>query len=436
MKTTIKLSLLVLGLISCSSFLSGQNYTSYFTGSNLDTLTSPEGGICMMGGATENDEAMKWFLQRAKGGDILVLRASGSNGYNNYLYSELGVSVNSVETIVFENSLASQDPYVQGRISKAEAIWFAGGDQWDYVSYWRGSPVDSLINLGIQNRNIVIGGTSAGMAILGGYYFSAENGTISSTAALNNPFHENLTISSEPFLSNFWLQDVVTDTHYDDPTRKGRHFVFLARASLNTGSPVKGIACDEYTSVCIDENGMARVFGGYPEFDDQAYFLQANCEVEENHPETISPGIPLTWHQNGMAVKVCRIKGTNSGENSFDLQTWENDSGGEWFNWSVSLGTLAETPSDPIMCSPTGVRIDGPDIKFHAFPNPNQNSLTVSSSSFINTVKLINNRGIQIREYDISAFSSTLELPELAAGTYFIEIQAVEGSHIEIIQIL
>ena len=59
--------------------LSGQPYTSYFTGITSDAEVDALGGICLMGGATENDEAMKWFLQRAIGGDILVLRASGSN---------------------------------------------------------------------------------------------------------------------------------------------------------------------------------------------------------------------------------------------------------------------------------------------------------------------------------------------------------------------
>ena len=43
----------------------------------------------MMGGATEDDNAMKWFLERANGGDVLILRASGSDGYNQYLYSQL-----------------------------------------------------------------------------------------------------------------------------------------------------------------------------------------------------------------------------------------------------------------------------------------------------------------------------------------------------------
>jgi len=140
----------------------------------------------MMGGATEHDEAMKWFLNRANGGDILVLRASGSNGYNDYLYTDLGITVNSVETIVFNNASASSDTYIHDKISKAEAIWFAGGDQWNYVSYWRNSPIDSLINDGLLNRNIVIGGTSAGMAIQGEYYFSAENGTVTSSTALSS----------------------------------------------------------------------------------------------------------------------------------------------------------------------------------------------------------------------------------------------------------
>ena len=59
-----------------------------------------------MGGAREDDNAMRWFLKQADGGDILVLRTSGSNGYNDYLYSELQVNVNSVESIVVKNKNA------------------------------------------------------------------------------------------------------------------------------------------------------------------------------------------------------------------------------------------------------------------------------------------------------------------------------------------
>ena len=100
-----------------------------------------------MGGSTEDANAMKWFLKRANGGDILVLRTSGSNGYNDYLYSELGVSVNSVETIVCHNAAASNEPYILQKIQQAEAIWFAGGDQWTYINYWRNTPINKLLSL-------------------------------------------------------------------------------------------------------------------------------------------------------------------------------------------------------------------------------------------------------------------------------------------------
>ena len=113
------------------------------------------------------------------------------------------------------------------KLSKAEAVWIAGGDQWDYVSYWRGTPIDNLINDGIANRGMTIGGTSAGMAIQGRYYFSAENGTVTSNTALQDPFDTNITVDSACFIKNEFLQDVVTDSHYDDPDRKGRHVVFL-----------------------------------------------------------------------------------------------------------------------------------------------------------------------------------------------------------------
>jgi cyanophycinase-like exopeptidase len=83
---------------------------------------------------------MKWFLERADGGDVVVIRVSGEDGYNDYLYSDLGIEINSVETILFNSADASNDDYVINQIENAEALWIAGGDQWDYVSYWKRYP--------------------------------------------------------------------------------------------------------------------------------------------------------------------------------------------------------------------------------------------------------------------------------------------------------
>jgi cyanophycinase-like exopeptidase len=135
--------------------LIGQNYTSFKIGNTTDVMTNPSGGVCLMGGATEDDNAMKWFLENANGGDVLILRTSGGSGYNSYFYEDLGVQLNSVETIVCHNESASHETYLIQKIQQAEAIWFAGGDQWTYISYWRNSPVASAINDAITNRNIV-----------------------------------------------------------------------------------------------------------------------------------------------------------------------------------------------------------------------------------------------------------------------------------------
>lgn len=385
-----------------------------------------------MGGASENDEAMKWFLNRAYAGDVLVIRASGSDGYNNYLYSGLGVNVNSVETIVFNNSSAAYDPYVHDRISKAEAIWMAGGDQWDYVSYWRNTPIDSLINNAIANRGIVIGGTSAGMAVQGGYYFSAENGTVTSTTALQDPFNSNVTVDSASFIKNNYLQDVITDSHYDNPDRKGRHVVFLAHILQNYGVDAKGIACNEYTAVCIDENGMARVFGEYPAYDEFAYFISKNCELGDiaTTPEVYSAGTPLTWDYFETALRAYKVPGTMTGTNTFNLVDWETGTGGEWLYWSVNNGTFLETTASAPDCSASINELGTDEVD--VFPNPAENNVTIAfSSPRKRKIQLSATNGVVMCLTETNELAATIELSGLPQGIYLLSVESNNGSAIK-----
>lgn len=324
----------------------GQAYSLWHTGNTADLETQPHGGVCLMGGATEHDDAMRWFLERAAGGDVLVLRASGSDGYNDYFHSELGIAVNSVRTIRFNNATAATDPAVHDHIRNAEAIWFAGGDQWNYVDYWRDTAIDSLVNQAIAERNIVIGGTSAGMAILGGTYFTAQNGTVSSAAALANPYANTMTVSSEPFLQVPRLGDVITDSHYDNPDRRARHMVFLARTITDQGTTARGIACNEYVAVCVDSSGVARVFGEWPAYQEYAYFLQANC-LTPGTPEVCTTGVPLTWYHDGYAVKTYKVPGTMQGTNTFDLNDWLSGTGGTWEDWHIQQGVFSASVGEP-----------------------------------------------------------------------------------------
>ncbi len=410
----------------CSFYLNSQSYQSYFTGNTTDVQTNSLGGVCLMGGASENDNAMKWFLQQANGGDILVLRASGSDGYNNYMYSQLGVSVNSVETIVFNNATAANESYIHQKIKQAEAIWFAGGNQWKYISYWRNTPIANLINEAIKDRNITIGGTSAGMAIQGEFYYSAKNGTVTSSEALQNPFHNNLTVENAPFIENYYLKNVITDTHYDNPDRKGRHVSFLARIVNDFNTNAKGIACDEYTAVCIDTDGIAKVFGEFPNENDTAYFIQTNCAISNAGPETLLQNTPLDWNLDGKALQVYAVKGTSDGTNTFNLNDWKTGNGGNWQNWYVTNGIFKESNGNAPNCSSlsTGIFIKNKRLKI--YPNPGKNNVVISlqdKNKKLNNVRIFDAKGRLVKEIkDYNSQKIEVNTVNFSSGVYIIEI--------------
>lgn len=400
-----------------------QNYTEYATGSSMDIDTNHHFGICMMGGASENDNAMIWFLEKANGGDVVVLRASGSDGYNNYMYSELGVTINSVTTFVIHNTAGALDPYVLDKVGKAEAIWFAGGDQFDYVSYFKDNVMEEVLNQFINEKQGVIGGTSAGMAILGSAYFSAENGTVTNAQALSNPYHNRMTLGYNDFLEIPFLENVVTDTHYDDPDRRARHATFLARYATDNNLRAFGIACNEYTAVCIDDDGRAYVFGEYPDYPEYAFFLQSNCTTEFM-PETCVDGQPLTWNRGGEAVKVAKIPGLINGDNYIDLTNWTNEQGAIWENWFVDNGVFStELTSNP-ECDLLGVSsVDTMDV--FVYPNPFHSEITIMSQGQEFEFVLYDVLG---KRQNVVVTENSISVEHLDVGVYFLVVSDSQTS--------
>ncbi len=400
----------------------GQSFVSYFTGNPGNVNPgNVKGGTVLMGGGTENDEAMRWFLERAGGGDVLVLRASGSDDYNDYFYSELGVRINSVETIVFRTKSAAEDLYVHTRIRNAEAIWIAGGDQKRYFELWDRTTLIDLINDRARSNFCVLGGTSAGMAVLGENYFSAENGTIRSEEALQNPFDSKITIRDKPLFRPNFLEETITDTHYDNPDRKGRHTVFMARTGF------RGIACDEFTAVCVDEDGKARVFGGYPEFDDNAYFIQPNCANAEPAAEVMEAGQPLSWNKNAAALKTYQVKGTASGAFHFDLSDWEGGAGGSWHNWWVENGRFNELPSDSLDCqNVVNVAEHSTKVGVRVFPNPSNGLFQIEAAFPVREIEIfdMNGRKVPFR-FDGSSFSLPKQIRD---GVFILKLKTKKGT--------
>jgi cyanophycinase-like exopeptidase len=404
-------------------FICAQSYTSYFTGDTSDVHTPTKGGICLMGGAGEDDQAMKWFLQQSGGGDILVIRCTGSNGYNNYLFSDLGIPVNSVESIVMPSDSSALSPYVIQQIRNAEGLWMAGGDQYDYVSRWKDKPVEEAIKYLIHEKKAPIGGISAGMAILGSAYFDAENGTVTSAAALANPFTYLVSLGKNDFLDHPLLQNVITDTHYDDPDRRGRQMSFMARLVKSENTPFKGIACEEYTAICIDSAGLAKVYGTTSD-NDFAYFLQSNCNATFL-PETCQSSIPLTWNNGQQAVKICKIKGTNNGTNTFDLRDWKTQTGGNWENWWVENGVLKTSSTTTLFDCTTSTERPLDISGIQVLPNPTADLLSINIDNFLEKISLniLDLQGKILSNHILLSEKTEISIKNLPSGVFFLQFQ-------------
>lgn len=233
--------------------------THYVTGEDADADVTPSGGLLLMGGGTDVDAAFEWASQRAAGGDVVILRTSGADGYNDYLFDDIG-GFDSVETLLVTSTALASDEYVRWRVEHAEVIFLAGGDQWTYLDAWRDTPLEDALHTAFA-RGAVLGGTSAGLAVLGELVFSAENGTVTSPEALADPF-DPLVALDGGFLALDSLTGVVTDSHFGARDRLGRLISFVARAETGglLDDPL-GVGVDEETALVIDASGAAEVLG-------------------------------------------------------------------------------------------------------------------------------------------------------------------------------
>ena len=178
------------------------------------------------------------------------------------------------------------------------------------------------------------------MAILGEFVFNAKNGTITSSEALENPYHQRIAIDSTKFIRTKYLTSVITDTHYSDRQRKGRHVTFMARIIKDWNINIRGIAADEYTAICFDSEGKAKVYGNNSIQDHNAYFIKAI----NGSPETCESNKPLTWSRDSTALQVYELKGTLNGTNYFNINNWKSGSGGTWNYWFIINGQFHEKP--------------------------------------------------------------------------------------------
>lgn len=318
---------ILLASACCAALAAGAGYQSFVVGDRADSVASPlpqQPSTVLMGGGADVGAAFRWMIEQAGGGDFLVLRATGTDAYNRYIYRMGGVD--SVQTLIVQTRKAAADPTVVEAVDKAEAIFIASGDQRDYVQLWQGTPLADAINRAAA-RNVPVGGTSAGLAVLGQHAFGALHGTVESNEALADPYGRRMTLVRD-FLSVPGLQNTIADSHFGARDRMGRLLTFLARTVQDGWSPLadaRAIGVDENTALLVHDGVGQRVGSG------SVYFLRPTAP-----PAVCRAGKPLRLQD--VAVQRLSRKG------SFDLAQWLSPDGGTAsYELSVDHGDIAST---------------------------------------------------------------------------------------------
>ena len=259
-------SLLLFLCMACALPAAARDYRRFFIGDrDLPTPGQVVPGLLLAGGGDRNLDAMRWFLGRAGNGHIVVLSGSYTTELADEFYRDVGAAA-SVETFVFKNGKPANDPKILASLARADGIFIAGGDQARYVRYWKGTPVAEALDAHVRAGK-PLGGTSAGLAILGEYLYGAmDGGSIRSPEALADPLGPAVTIERN-VLHIAAMRGVLTDTHFNERERLGRLFAFLAKAETLTGTPRRpliGLGVDESVALAVDGDGNGRIYATDP----------------------------------------------------------------------------------------------------------------------------------------------------------------------------
>ena len=262
-------------------------------------------GLVLSGGGTDIDATFQWLHATLSGGkrgafgNVVVLQAyEDEDDYTPYIQA-LGPFA-SVRTIGIPHcATRAQVDALAPEIDGADAVFFAGGDQANYVP-WKGSALVGAVRR-IWARGGVVGGTSAGLAVQGAVVYDSVAGDrlhpnddsyeVRTSNALRNPFEPEISFTTG-FLAWPPLANVITDTHFARRDRFGRLVAFLARIEHDGNLPagtMYGLAVDERSSLLVDRDGVARLV----EYTGPGYRTRGAYLVRLVSVERLVPGKPL-----------------------------------------------------------------------------------------------------------------------------------------------
>jgi cyanophycinase-like exopeptidase len=323
----------------------------------------------MQGGGPESKRAWKWMIEMAGHGDLVVLtagsRTQAEKGPQEEALDGLACALgtcgagtkdgfNSVQMFRLPShkhpaawwTAEEKEAYAAAlaAVGHAEAIYFSGGDQHNYVAWPR--PIIDAVRAVYRERHGVLAGSSAGMAIQGSpaFDFAAANDagvdSIDTDFAAVSPGVDAKEISfTTDFLGADVMKGVVTDTHFHQRDRFGRLVAFLTR--LGTAKAPHALGCDQDVAVVITK-GVATLTR---DVEKGGCFFLTSKKLGKN--------------ANGSVKSEVEVVRLDENGQAFDLGAWKSK------------------PGTPAVAAPYRVTVDGA----HAGSAPNEDDGVVQASS-------------------------------------------------------
>lgn len=225
------------------------------------TLILARGSIMLVGGGGENygdwsDLPFQWFVEQADSGIIINIDVDEASSWYDDYFESFGADVNS-KYLRIKDRVAANDSATYYTLIDAKGIFIEGGDQWDYVSMWKNTLVEDAIKK-VFNEGGVIGGTSAGLAVLSEVFFDAKFGSSYPDQAAENCRNSDIHLDNGFF---DLMPGILADSHFHPRGRIGRLVPMMAKWKIDTGEDLIGIGVDDKTALCIDENFHGIVYG-------------------------------------------------------------------------------------------------------------------------------------------------------------------------------
>ncbi len=226
----------------------------------VNASLSAQGYIAAIGGGSENynswsDKPYSWIVEKSDSGKIVILSDDDATSWLPNYFRSLG-AVEAINLKIHSREAADSQA-IYDEIISAKAVFIKGGDQYKYISLWKGTRTEDAIKE-IFNRGGVVSGTSAGAMVLGGIDFSAKRGSAYPRESLQNPFYSRIDLEND-FLN--LMPSVLFDTHFIERGRVGRLIPFMINYKVKYLEEIIGVGIDDRTAICINHDGIGEVYG-------------------------------------------------------------------------------------------------------------------------------------------------------------------------------